>query len=106
MTEFIDTIYVVLVWNNTSFTWNTVSADVHGRANLAVVETSASINRASLISNLVVGHPFKSVVCFTTMTSEIFVLAGNYDLRRDLNIWPCSFSSNFNSIRDCWSSSV
>ena len=78
--ELVNTVDVVLVWNNASFSWNAVSAFVHCGANLTVVKTSSSVDGAGLVSNFVVSHPFESVVCLTTVAAKIFVLAGNDDL--------------------------
>jgi len=106
MAEFIYTIDVILVWDETSFSRDAVSADVHWRAYLAVVKTATSVDRASLISDFVVSHPLKSIVCFTTVAALIFGLARNYDLWRNLNVRPCGVSCNLYSVRDSRSGSV
>ncbi len=80
MAELINSVDVVLVWDDASFSWNAVSAFVHCRANLTVVKTSSSVDGAGLIGDFVVSHPFEGVVCLTTVAAEIFVLAGNDNL--------------------------
>ena len=57
LTELVDTVDHVLVGNEASLTWVAVTADVHGGASLTIVPAVGAVDRASLVSDLVVSHP-------------------------------------------------
>ena len=100
MAEFIYTIDVILVWDETSFSRDAVSADVHWRAYLAVVKTATSVDRASLISDFIEVHPFEGVISLTSVTAIVFHFAGNEHLGRYVNIGPGGITSDLNAIRE------
>jgi len=58
---------------------------------------SSSVDRASFVSDFVVGHPLESVVSLSTMAT-IITTARNENLRSDVDIWPSSLSSDLDSI--------
>merc|ERR1711920_720655 len=90
----------------TILTWVTVSADVHGGANLTVVKTTSSVDGASSVGNFVLGHPLECVVGLTTVASLVGSLTGDDDLWGDVDVWPCSLSGDFNSVRKSRGGSV
>jgi hypothetical protein len=44
MTEFVNTVNIILVWYNASLAGCAVPANVHRRANLTVVKTTTSVD--------------------------------------------------------------
>ena len=78
-------------------TMTTVHASDLISAVLSVIVTSGSVNGASLISDLVLGHPLEGVDRVTTVAA-IVSRAGDEDLRGDVDIGPGCLSSNLNSI--------
>ena len=78
---FIDTVDAVLVRNKASFSWVAVTAYLHCTALLAIVVATRPVNRASLISDLVVSHPLEGIQMPSTVTAIICHLA------RDENLW-------------------
>jgi hypothetical protein len=87
----------VFVWDEARLVWHAVLADSHGRASLSVIVTSGSVDGASLISDLVLGHPLESVVCLSSVAT-IITTARDENLRSDVDVWPLSLSSNLDSI--------
>jgi hypothetical protein len=57
------------------------------------------IRRASLIGDIVVVDPFVCIFGITTITTIIRSLAGDENLRGQIDVRPLSVSSNFNTIR-------
>jgi len=98
-TEFIDSVHKVLVGDDAGLTWAAVTALVHSRAHLTVVQTAGSVDWAGLIGDLVVGHPFKCVISFTTIAAQILGLTRDNDLRGDVNIGPSCLTGNLYPIR-------
>ena len=74
MTEFINAIDHVLVWHEAGLTWVAVAANVHGRADLAVVQTLSAVDGASLIGDFVISHVFEGVVSLTTVAAIVLGL--------------------------------
>ena len=101
MTELINSVDEILVWDEACLTWVAVTADVHRRANLSIVETTSAVDGASLISNFVLRHPLESVVGLTTVASLVGCLTRDDNLRGDVDIGPGSLSSDLNTIREC-----
>jgi hypothetical protein len=98
VTEFINSVDEILVWDEACLTWVAVTADVHGRANLTVVETTSAVDGASLISDFVLGHPLEGVVSLTTVASLVGSLTRDDDLRGDVHIGPGGLSSDLYAI--------
>jgi hypothetical protein len=98
-TEFIDSVHKVLVGDDAGLTWAAVTALVHSRAHLTVVQTAGSVDWAGLIGDLVVSHPFKCVISFTTIAAQILGLTRDNDLRGDVNIGPSCLTGNLYPIR-------
>jgi hypothetical protein len=97
-TELVNSIDKVLIWDEASLTWVTVTADFHGRALHSVVVTTSSVNRAGSVGNFVLGHPCEGVVGLTTVASLIWSLTRDKDLWGDVDVWPGSLSVDLNSI--------
>ena len=97
--KLIDSVHKVLVRDEACLSWTTVSAELHGRALLAVVVATCLVNRASSVSDLVVGHPSKSIVGFTSVAAQIRGFARDQGLWRDVNVWPSSVSGDLDSVR-------
>jgi len=94
----IGVVVLVVVLGPASLAWAAVVALELLRALLTVVVASGSVDGASLISDLVLGHPLEGVVSITTVAS-IITRAGDEDLRSDVDIWPLSLSGNLDSVR-------
>jgi hypothetical protein len=60
--------------------------------------TSGLIDGACLISDVVIVDVLEGIYWFTTTATEIFVLTGNDDLRRDVDVGPSSLSLDLDSI--------
>mmetsp|Transcript_48609 Transcript_48609/g.66033 ORF Transcript_48609/g.66033 Transcript_48609/m.66033 type:complete len:266 (-) Transcript_48609:18-815(-) len=99
VTVLVGLVDIVVLGNVTSLTRVAVSAALHGGADLAVVVTSGSVDRASLISNLVLRHPLEGFVVRTTMATIILHLARDENLGSDVDIGPSSVSGNLDTIR-------
>ena len=104
LAEFVDTVDQVLVGDEASLTWVTVTADVHGRAwlgNLSLLlVTESTVDGASLIGDFVVGHPLESVVGLTTVATKVLLLARDDDLGGDVDIGPGGLTGDLYPIRD------
>jgi hypothetical protein len=98
VTELINSVDEILVGDEASLTWVAVTADVHGGANLSVVETTSAVDGASLISDFVLGHPLEGVVSLTTVASLVGSLTRDDDLRGDVHIGPGGLSSDLYAI--------
>jgi len=97
MSELINSVDQIFIWDETSL-MVTVFASADWRAFNAVIIASGLINGASLISHIVVVHPFISIDWLTTMATLILGLTRNDDLWGDVDIGPSSLSSNLDSI--------
>jgi hypothetical protein len=98
VTELINSVDEILVGDEACLTWVAVTADVHGGANLSVVETTSAVDGASLISDFVLGHPLEGVVSLTTVASLVGSLTRDDDLRGDVHIGPGGLSSDLYAI--------
>ena len=98
LTVLIGVVDFVVVLVPAALRWGAVFAHDLLRALGTVVMTSGSVDGACFISDLVVVHPLKGVVCLTTMAA-IITRAGNEDLWSNVDIWPGSLSRNLDSIR-------
>jgi hypothetical protein len=67
--------------------------------------SSGSVDRASLVSDLVFVHPLEGVVCLSSVTT-IVSGTGNQNLRSDIDIRPSCFSGDFDSVRESRSGSM
>jgi len=81
LTELVNSIDKVLIWDKAGLTWVAVTAGLHGRAFLTIVVTTGSVDRASSVSNFIVCHPCESVIGLTTVATLIWSLTG------DKNLW-------------------
>ena len=98
LAELVDTVHEVLVGDEASLTGVTVTADVHGGADLTVVKTTAAVDGASLIGDLVLGHPLEGVVGLTTVATKVGSLTRDDDLGGDVDIGPGGVTSDLDSI--------
>ena len=101
MSILINTVDLVVVRNKAIFVRIAVSAHCHIGALVAIFPASSGIDGAGLISDVVVVDVLESVYWLTSRATEILVFTGNDDLGRDVDIGPCSFSLDLNSIRQC-----
>jgi hypothetical protein len=97
MSELIDSVDQVFIWDEATL-MVTVFASADRRALDAVVIASGLINGASLISHIVVVHPFISIDWLTTMATLILGFTRNDDLWGDVDIGPSSLPRNLDSI--------
>ena len=104
--ELFDSIDHVLVWDEAGLTWIAVATHVHGRADLTIVVALSTIDGASLVSDLVIGHPLKRVIRISSMATIVLGLARDDDLRGDVDIGPGGLTGNLYPIRDGGSGSV
>jgi hypothetical protein len=95
---FINTVFKVLIGDDASLTRRAVSAHFHGRAFTTVIVTSSEVDRASLISDVVLVDPIVSKDWKTTMATHIRLLARDENLRGDVDIGPGSISLDLDSI--------
>jgi len=93
-----DAVGVVLCRNIACLPRFTISTHLHRAATLAVIPTTSLVNRASLISNVVLMDPLVSVVSITTMTAIVLLLAADQDLWTDVDVRPGSFSHDLDSV--------
>jgi len=94
-----DSIGVVLFRYITCLSRFAISAHLHRAAVLAVIPSASLVNRASLISNVVLVDPLESVVSITTVTAIVLLLAADQDLWTDVDVRPGSFSHHLDSVR-------
>jgi hypothetical protein len=99
LTIFLDAVSIILIRYKAGFVRVAVFANVNGRAFFAIVMTSGSVDRTSLISNVLLVDEFESIECGTTVATIISSIARDNDLRRNVDIRPCSLSCNLNSVR-------
>ena len=102
--KFVNTIDHVLIGDKAGLTRVAVAANIHSGARLSYVRfffiAISTVDGASLISHLVVGHPFESVVGVAAMTALVLLLARDDDLGGDVDIGPGGFAGNLYPIRD------
>lgn len=72
---FINAEHSVLIWNEAGLTGVAVAAHVHRAANLSVVVASSSVNRASLIGDFILRHPFEGMHVEATVATLVLHLA-------------------------------
>jgi len=94
------TIDAVLIGDKASLSWVAVTALLHSTACLTIVKTTSHVYGACLIGDLVVGHVLKGVQVPSTMAALVFSLTRDQNLRRNIDIWPCSFPGDFDPIRE------
>ena len=96
----LNTVHKVLVGDEAGLARVAVAAHVHGGADLTVVETTGTIDGASLISDLVVGHPGEGVVGLTTVATQVSRLARDDDLWGDVDVGPGCLTGDLYTIGD------
>ena len=96
--EFVDTIDVVGIGDEAGLSGRAVSAHIHGRALLAIVVTTSSVDRAGLVGDFVEVHPLESVVSFTTVAAIVFHFAGDEHLRGNVDVGPGSITGDLDAI--------
>ena len=106
LTELVNTVDEVLVGDEACLTGVAVTADVHSRADLTVVETTGAVDGASLISDFVLGHPLEGVVGLTTVATLVGGLARDDHLRGDVHIGPGTLTSDLDTIGEGGGGSV
>jgi hypothetical protein len=99
LTVFSNTVGVIFIWYETGFMRLAVFADVDGRALFAVIMASSSIDRASLISNVLFVDEFECIECSSSVATIISCIAGNDNLGGDVDVRPGSLSGNLYSVR-------
>ena len=97
-TELVHFVDIVLGRYEAIFMRMAVFALDNGRAFKTIVMSSGSVDRASLISHIVLMHVFIGRDSFTTMTPSVFGRTGEQNLRRDIDVWPLGVSSNLDSV--------
>ena len=60
--------------------------------------SSGSVDGAGLVSEFVVVHEFVGRDGITTVAAVVVGGAGDHNLRRDVDVWPLSVSSDLNSV--------
>ena len=98
VSELLDLVNLVLVWDEARLMRVTVSALGDVRALDSVIVASGLIHGAGFISDFVVVHVLISINRFSTVASLILHLAGDQDLRSDVDIRPSSLSGNLDSV--------
>jgi len=106
VSELFDLVNFVLIWDEARLMRITVSAFCNIGALNSVIMASGLIHGTGFISHFVVIHVFVSVHWFTTMASLILHLAGDKNLRSNIDIRPSCFSGNLDSIRQSRCSGV
>jgi hypothetical protein len=106
LTVFINTVGVIVVWNEASLTGVAITAIAHGRASLTVVVTTGHVGRAGLISDVVLVDPFESIEGESTMATIIRSLTRDEDLRGDVDLGPGTITSDLDSIGESRGSSL
>jgi len=102
MSKLFNIVNFIFIRNKAWLMWVTISANSNIGALDAIIMSSSSIDWASFISHIVFVHIFKSINRFSSMASLIFHFTWNQNLWSNINIWPSSFSHDFNSIRKSW----
>jgi hypothetical protein len=89
--------FIVILGPASFVSWCTVVANELLRAFDTVIVTSGSVNGTCFICDLVIIHPFESIVGFSTMAS---IISGtrSKDLWSNVNIRPCCPSGNLDSV--------
>jgi len=85
-------------------TWLTVHAKDFITTWDTIVVASSLVVCAGLICDVVVVHPCESTVLVSTMTSVIWFIAWDEDLRSDIDVRPYSFPGYLDSITKWWRS--
>jgi hypothetical protein len=91
-------VYIVGIRDETRFVWLAILAHVNGSTLDAIVMTTSLINGAGLISHISTMHELEGTQSVATVAAIVIHGAGNYSLRRDVDIWPLSFTSDLNTI--------
>ena len=97
-TEFINSVDHVLIGDKAGLTGVAVAADIHGGADFAVIVATGTVDRASLVGDLVLRHPFKGVQGIATMATVILVLTGDENLRGNVDLGPGGVTGDLDSI--------
>jgi len=105
-TVLIDLVVEILVWDVASLTWLAVAAPRHGRAADTVIPTSGLIDRACLISDVVVLDPLVDIDRVTTMATVILLLARDDQLWGQVDIWPLTVTEELDSVGEGGGGSV
>jgi len=95
----VDGVFVELVGDDARFVRAAVEAPGHGGAVPAVVVASSSVDGTSLISDLAFLDIFPGRDGVSSMATMVWVLTGDKNLRRDIDIGPSTASCDLNSIR-------
>jgi len=96
----VDTVNLVVIGDETSFTGVAISSNLHGRALSSVVVTTSHVDGSLSIGDLVGAHPFESLESFSTVatTGIIIKIARDKDLGRDVDIGPGCFTGDLDTI--------
>jgi hypothetical protein len=98
--ELVDSVNLVVVGDETSFTRVAISGDLHGRTLGSVVVTTGHVNGSLSIGDLVGAHPFESLESFSSVatTGVIIKITRDKNLRGDVNIGPGCFTGDLDTI--------
>ena len=96
--KFVHTINEILWGSFAGIAWLTVPTFYMFITSHPVIMPPCLVNRASLISNIVVMNELICTETITAMASIIGCIASQDHLGRYINIWPSRTSLNFNSI--------
>ena len=94
----VNSIDAVLVRDEASLTRVAVTAHLHWIASLAIVKATSHVDRASLVSDLVVGHPLEGSNVISTVATVVGSLARDEHLRGDVDIGPRSLPGDLDSV--------
>ena len=100
--ELIDTIYLRSLLCPASRSRHTIFALDFWWASDTISSSERSIGWASLISYVIIKDPLVSVKSITSITAVVLIITWYQNLRREVDVWPLSFTSNFDTVRKCW----
>jgi hypothetical protein len=77
-----------------------VFTEINGSTCDTICVSSSLIDATGLISDFVSMHEVEGAVSFSTIAPVVIVRARDDNLRRYVDVWPCSLSCNLYSVRE------
>jgi hypothetical protein len=99
-TVLINLVDTILGRNGARLVGAAISAHFHGGALLAIGVSDCLVNRAGLISDLVLAHPPECSERVTTVAAERGVLTRDKHLGSNIDVRPGRLSRDFNAVRE------